>query len=287
MTSSVLPGLEQLAKRRQQLRDVVEVQAGRGLVEDVQHALAAVAHQMRRDLHALRLTARQRRRGLPEAQVAEPHFVQDVQSSEDLRRTAEELQRLSHREVEDLRDVLALVFHLPHLGREARPVAMLARHRDVGQELHLHRHDAFSLARFAPAARDIEGEVAGRETSRARVLGGRQELADGIERLQIRDGIRARRASDRRLVHEHDVREELGALEPPVEAHAAIPIALEPLDPRIEHVVHERRFSRAAHASDAGQRVERDLDVDVLQVVLARPDQTQAPRRAFPPHGGD
>ena len=35
--------LEQLPERRQQLRDVVEVQAGRRLVEDVEQALAACA----------------------------------------------------------------------------------------------------------------------------------------------------------------------------------------------------------------------------------------------------
>jgi hypothetical protein len=33
-------GLEQLAERREQLRDVVEVQAGRRLVEDVEQPLA-------------------------------------------------------------------------------------------------------------------------------------------------------------------------------------------------------------------------------------------------------
>ena len=38
-----VPGLEQLPERRQQLGDVVEVQAGRRLVEDVEQPLAADA----------------------------------------------------------------------------------------------------------------------------------------------------------------------------------------------------------------------------------------------------
>ena len=72
-------GLDQLAEGRQELADVVEMEAGGGLVEDVENAsprLAlsvsvallsgeagafAVGLQMSRQLHALRLAARQRR----------------------------------------------------------------------------------------------------------------------------------------------------------------------------------------------------------------------------------
>ena len=61
---------EQLPERGEQLRDVVEVQTGRRLVEDVQQPLAAVRRQMRGDLDPLRLAARQRRRRLAEPQVA-------------------------------------------------------------------------------------------------------------------------------------------------------------------------------------------------------------------------
>src|SRR5262245_7354842 len=59
-----VPCLEQLAEGRQQLRDVVEVQPGRRLVEDVQQAFTAVRRQVRGDLDSLRLTTRQRRRWL-------------------------------------------------------------------------------------------------------------------------------------------------------------------------------------------------------------------------------
>ena len=38
----------------------------------------------------------------------------------------------------------------------------------------------------------------------------------------------------------------------------------------VEDVVDERRLARAADAGDRGQHAERNLDVDVLQVVLAR-----------------
>src|SRR4051812_24429938 len=74
-----VPGLEQLPESRQELRDVVEMKTGRRLVENVQQPLSAVRREVRRDLDPLRLTARQRRRRLTKAKVAEPDFVEHLQ----------------------------------------------------------------------------------------------------------------------------------------------------------------------------------------------------------------
>ena len=54
----------------EQLLDVVEVQAGRRLVEDVERAAGVALGQFARQLHALRLAAGQRRRALAELDVA-------------------------------------------------------------------------------------------------------------------------------------------------------------------------------------------------------------------------
>ena len=53
-------------------------------------------------------------------------------------------------------------------------------------------------------------------------------------------------------------------------ADPLVPAALRALDRRVEHVVHERRLARSADAGDARQRVQRNRDVDVLEVVLGR-----------------
>ena len=133
----------------------------------------------------------------------------------------------------------------------------------------------FALARLAAAARHVEREVAGGQAARSRVLGRREQLADRIERLQIGDRVRARRPADRRLIDEHDVGDELGAFELAVRADAAVPVALRALQRRVEHVVHERALARAADAGHARQHAERDLDVDVLQVVLRRAEHAE------------
>src|SRR5437867_4381656 len=92
------------------------------------------------------------------------------------------------------------VADLEHLRLEALAIALIARHEDVGEKLHLDADFAFALACFTAPARHVEREVTCREAARARVFRGRKQLADRIERLEIGDRIRSRRAADRRLI---------------------------------------------------------------------------------------
>jgi hypothetical protein len=86
------------------------------------------------------------------------------------------------------------------------PIALVAGDEDVGEELHLDADLALTLAGLASATRHVEREVTGGQTARLGVLGQREQLANRIERLEIRDRIRARRPADRRLIHERHVR---------------------------------------------------------------------------------
>ncbi len=167
----------------------------------------------------------------------------------------------------------AAIVDVEHLRLEPLAVALIARHEDVGEKLHLDAHLALALTRFAAAAGDVEREMARAQAARPRILGRGEQLTDRIERLQIRDGIRPRRAPDRRLIDQHGVGDVLGAFEIVEDADALVPPALGALDGGVEHVVDERRLARPADAGHHGQRVERDADVDVLQVVFARADQ--------------
>ena len=66
--------------------------------------------------------------------------------------------------------------------------------------------------------------MAGREAAAARVLRRREQLPDGIERLEIGDRIAARRAPDRRLIHQHRIGDELGALDRRERAELALSV---------------------------------------------------------------
>ena len=126
--------------------------------------------------------------------------------------------------------------------------------------------------------------MAGRQTARARVLRRREELADGIERLQVGHRVRARRATDRRLIDQHHVGHELRAFELAMRADAAIPVALGALERGVDDVVNERALPRSADAGNGRQHAERNLDVDVLQVVLARAQHFQLLVRRLAAH---
>src|SRR5262249_8109271 len=119
-----VPGLEQLFEGCQQLRDVVEMQSRRRLVEDVEQALAARGRQMGGNLDALRFAARERRGRLAETQVPEADFVEHLKTTQHLRRAAEKGQRLAHREIQYLVNRASPVAHFEHLRLEALAVAL-------------------------------------------------------------------------------------------------------------------------------------------------------------------
>ncbi len=108
------------------------VQADRRLVEHVEHT-----HQARADLgrepDALRLTARERRRGPGQREVVEPDVEQEAETRLDLlehldgdlalalaeRQPVEEVARLADGQLADLRDGPSPDQHREHLGLEA------------------------------------------------------------------------------------------------------------------------------------------------------------------------
>ena len=161
MTSTVLPWSTSRDSTVEQPADVLEVQAGGGLVEEVDRVAGGALGQLGGQLHPLRLAARQRRRRLAEAHVAEADVDQRLHVAGDRRLVGEELERLLARQVEHLGDVLALERDVERVAVVAGALAHLARHVDVGQEVHLDLDRAVAGARLAAAALDVEAEPPG------------------------------------------------------------------------------------------------------------------------------
>ena len=129
--------------------------------------------------------------------------------------------------------------------------------------------EAVARARGAAAVARVEAERAGRVLALARERLRGEEFPDRLEHADEARGVAARRAADRRLVDEHDVADQLRALERGVRARGFLRLAERAEQRVVQHVLDERRLARAAHAGHADEAVQRDLDVDVLQVVLA------------------
>src|SRR5687767_2036834 len=262
---------DQAVQHLEQLLDVGEVQPGRRLVEDVERLAGGAPRQLRRELHPLRLSPRERRGRLAEMDVAETDVEQRLQLRRDGGDVLEELERVLDRHAEDVRDVLSLVVDLERLAVVALPGADLAGHVHVGEELHLDLDDPVARARLAPPALHVEGEAAGRVAADPGVGDLAEDVADRREEAGVGRGVRARCAADRRLVDVDHLVEELDALDDVVLARALLRLRDRLRETAVQDVVHERALPRAGDARHRDEDAERHADVDVLQVVLARP----------------
>ena len=103
----------------EQRLDVVEVQAGGGLVEDEEGARALLAAEIVGQLYALVLAAGEGGGGLPELDVAQAHVLQGAEAGDDLPglrvavgMCAKELDGLRDGHLQHVVDVGAVILHL-------------------------------------------------------------------------------------------------------------------------------------------------------------------------------
>ena len=208
------------AQRRNQHRDVGEVQPGGGLVHQEQHAhggglgargaglgARSLARQVSGELEPLGLAARQGRHRLAEAQIAEPDGGQRFQGQGELRVPIEQGQGLAGGQLQHVGDgeaaggvVARGQTHLEHRVPIAAAVAVRAAQIDVGEELHLHMLEAVAAAGGAAAVAGVEAEGAGGVAALAGRGQAREALADQVEGADVARGVGARAAPDGRLV---------------------------------------------------------------------------------------
>src|SRR5690606_30659761 len=180
-------------------------------------------------------------------------------------------------------DGLALVADRERLLVVAAALADLAGDVDVGQEVHLDLDHAVARAGLAATAADVEREPPGLPAAGARVGQLGEDRADLVEALGVGARVRARRAADRALVDGDDLVERL---EPGDRSMVADPIAgaVELAGQgRQQDAVDQRALAGPADPGDRDQDPEREPNVDVGEVLLARaadPDLTArlAPR---------
>src|SRR3954453_3814679 len=106
---------------------------------------------------------------------------------------AEEVERLLDRHVEDVRDRLALEADVERLAVVALAVALLARHVDVRQEVHLDLDLGVAAAPLAAAALDVEREAPRLVAARPRLLRLGEQLAYLVEQPDVGRRVGARR----------------------------------------------------------------------------------------------
>ena len=298
-------GGDQLAERAQQFGDVVEVQAGGGLVEQEQtsphpsplpqggegvscvadtffYSLAPLGGervrvggafcgfgQMSRELQALGFAARQRRHRLAESQVFEADVGERTQSGLHCRLVGEKSERFADRHLKHVGDGFVFERDFEYLGAEALAVAIGAAQVNVGEELHLDMLEAVAAAHRAAAVAGVEAESAARVIAFFRQGCLREQVAYGFESTDVAGGVGASSAPDRCLVDHHDVADQLVAVDSTMRTRRFGRFAFVFEQRCVQHVLHQRRFARAGNTGHAHQAMQRQSDVDVLEVVFA------------------
>src|SRR5437016_14682250 len=93
---------QQFAECAEQLGNVIEMQSRRRFVENVEDALIVGAAQVRREIQALRFSARKRGRRLSETQVAQAKLIQNSEFVNEFGNVDEKSQGFGDRELQHL-----------------------------------------------------------------------------------------------------------------------------------------------------------------------------------------
>src|SRR5690606_23898462 len=246
---------------------VLEMQAGGGLVQNVQRLAGAALGQFERELDPLRLAARQRGGALAQAYVRQAHVHQCFEFARDGGHGLEVVQRLLYGQVQHLADVAAAIAYVERFAVVAPAAADVAGHVHVGQEVHLYLDYAVALAGFAAPALDVEREAAGVVAARARLGHAGEQLAYGREHARIGGGVAARGAADGALVHADDFvegRQPFHGLEGRRLSLAAMQLARYR---RGQRVVDQGGLARPRYAGDAHQASGGDAQIDGFQII--------------------
>src|SRR6202041_1297041 len=240
------------------------------LVEQIKGAAGLAFAQFPRQLHALGFAAGKRGRTLAQVHVTQADIHQRLQLLAHVRHVFEDGERVFDGELEHVGDRMAFKFYGERFLVVTAAVADLALYVDVGHEVHFNAPLAVALTGFAAAASDVEAEAARLVAALARFGQHGEQIADGGEYLRVGCRIGAWRAADRRLIDAHDFVQLLDAGDRVVRP-GLLARAIDGLGQRaIKNVVDERALAAAAHAGDHGHDAQRDADVHVLQIVLAR-----------------
>src|SRR5256885_2101168 len=198
-------GIEQFAKGGEELGDVVKMEAGGGLIENIENSLILRTGEMRGEFETLRFPTGERGGGLAKTQITEADFVEDAKLGDHLGNIGEKGERFAHRELQNFVDIFVVEAHFEDAAFEAGAAALFANELDVGEELHFDGDGAIALAGFAAATGNIERKVAGGVAAALGIGGGGEDFADGVEGFEISGRIGARRTADGRLVDDDDL----------------------------------------------------------------------------------
>ena len=161
--------------------------------------------------------------------------------------------------------------HPENVRLKAAALAFGATDEKIAQELHLDLLKACATAAFAAAAARVKREGARGQSLRHRFRLRGEKLPNTIVESKIENRRRARGARQHRLIDHHDVADAMRARHRLARARFLLggrAFGLKQVS--IQDFVDERRLSGSGNAGDAVENAQRNLDVEILEIMLPR-----------------
>ena len=158
-------------------------------------------------------------------------------------------------------------------------MADLTWHIDIRQEVHFDLQDTVAAAGLASAALHIKAESSLLVAARLGILRCRKQVADLIEQTCVRCRIGTRCSSDRGLVDVDDLIELFHTDDVFVctrNRPRTVQISCQPF---VQNFIDKGTLSRSGDSGHAGHDTEREIHVDIFQIVLFCSDYLQPARR--------
>ena len=244
------------------------MQASGGLVEQVQRLAGLTLGEFTGEFDALGFAAGKCDRRLAEMHIAKADVDQGLQLLPHLRNVFEDRQCIGDRSFQHVSDRIALVLHRQRLVVVAAPVADLAHHVHVGQEIHFDATLAFSLAGLAASAAHVKRKAPCLVSPFPRLRQHGVEIADLRKDSGVSRRVRSWSPPDRSLIDANHLVDRLDSRHTLV-GPGLFAGAIKTLGQgAIENVIDQRGFSRTAYSSHHRHHAEREAHVEVLEIVL-------------------
>ena len=265
---------------------VVRVQSRSGLVEDIHRLARAALGKLRGEFHPLRLAARKSGGGLTQLYISQAHLLKGAYLVIYLRHVLEEFACLVNRHFQHVVNALALVLDFQRFAVVTPAAAHLAGDVHVGEEVHFYLYNAVAAAVFASAARNVEGKSARRVTARLCVRKFGKKFPYGGENARVSGGVGARSPAYRALVdgdHLIQIFYTRDVLALHIHRARAVEFSGEG---GLKYLADERALAAAGNARYRHEFAERDLHVDIFQIILSRALNGDELAVALPAFGG-
>ena len=205
---------------------------------------------------------------LTQADVTKPHVFQSAKLRFQNREVLKELVSFLNCHGQDFSDGFALKANLKCLPIVPFAMAYFAGYCDIGQELHFDLNISLSTARLTASSLHVKRKASGFVAACSSFGSGGEQLSNASESSGIRRRIRSRSAPNGRLIDIHYFIDMLNA-QNFIEIAWLLFRSIENLGQLlVQDFINESALAATGDAGYADECPQRDLDIDVLEVIL-------------------